>query len=843
MKKLPLLFLSFFPLLGMGQTTLSAGDIAFVMFNNNVNPMTWAWVPLVDIESGTVIKFTDNGWDGVTLNSFCYTELELSTNNDDLLTFTATSAIAKGTVITVSGSTFTPNYGTVSVYGAVPPNSSSGDQILAYQGTFASPTFIAGVHADYNSSNYNTSTHWNSTNYNTTRALANSTLPVGLTDGSTCISLYPGITEQDFAYYSGATMTGTKAQLLALINNYSNWTSNNATAYTWTRDNFTVNVASPIITGISPTFGSTTGGTSVIITGTNLSGATAVKFGATNAASYTVNSATQITAASPAGSEGTVHITVTTSGGTTTTSSADQFTYLTPGTFTGASSNNWATAGNWAGGSVPTSATDVTIPAGKTAEIAPGTSAGCNNLTVDASGSLTIQSSSATNAGSLIVAGTATGNVTFQSYLAEAGKWHVVAAPVAAQNIWSFATLAGNSIAANAGKRAVTEYVEGTNTWDTSYPTADTEGSFSAGSGYSMLRSTAGIVSYTGTINTSNVSKPLTRTLYGWNALGNPYTSSINATETAHATNNLITANSASFDPGFAALYVWDAATNSYVTINNAGTGSLVQNYIQAGQGFFIRAKDNSGLNFSITEAMQTHQPTTPLKSGETVWPNILLQAEGSNKKSSTIIAFNQNMTTGLDITYDAGMLKADKNFALYSRLVDDNGVDFAIQALPENYDKLVIPMGIDVPAGTEVSFTAQAWNLPADAAVYLEDRAAKTITQLDVANAKYTVTITDKTKGTGNFFLHTNSATTAVNQFENNLKVYTSDRAIYISGNIETTDVVAVYSIVGKLQYKKAAEKTGLLRIETSNMPAGIYMVNIAGKSGQVTKKVVITE
>jgi hypothetical protein len=55
-------------------------------------------------------------------------------------------------------------------------------------------------------------------------------------------------------------------------------------------------------------------------------------------------------------------------------------------------------------------------------------------------------------------------------------------------------------------------------------------------------------------------------------------------------------------------LYVWDAATNTYVTINNAGTGSLVQNYIQAGQGFFVRAKDNTGLNFSITEAMQTHQ-------------------------------------------------------------------------------------------------------------------------------------------------------------------------------------------------------------------------------------------
>jgi hypothetical protein len=188
-------------------------------------------------------------------------------------------------------------------------------------------------------------------------------------------------------------------------------------------------------------------------------------------------------------------------------------------------------------------------------------------------------------------------------------------------------------------------------------------------------------------------------------------------------------------------------------------------------------------------------------------------------------------------------MFKADKNFALYSKLVTDNGVDFAIQALPENYNKLIVPLGIDVPAGTAVTFSALATNLPGDAAVYLEDRAAKTITQLDVADAKYTVSVTEKTKGTGNFFLHTSSATTAVNQFENNLQVYTRDRAIYISGNLETTDVVSVVGIDGKLHYKNTTARTGLLRIDAAKMPAGVYLVNISGKTERVTKKVVITE
>ena len=85
-------------------------------------------------------------------------------------------------------------------------------------------------------------------------------------------------------------------------------------------------VAAPTVTSISPTVGPVTGGTTVIITGANFSGATAVTFGATAATGYTVNSATQITATAPAGA-GTVDVRVTTTGGTSATSVADRFTY------------------------------------------------------------------------------------------------------------------------------------------------------------------------------------------------------------------------------------------------------------------------------------------------------------------------------------------------------------------------------------------------------------------------------------------------------------------------------------------------------------------------------------
>ncbi len=84
----------------------------------------------------------------------------------------------------------------------------------------------------------------------------------------------------------------------------------------------------PTVTAISPADGAADGGTPVTITGTGFTGATAVMFGSTSATTYTVDSDTQITVISPAAAAGTVHITVTTPGGTSAAVSADQFTYI-----------------------------------------------------------------------------------------------------------------------------------------------------------------------------------------------------------------------------------------------------------------------------------------------------------------------------------------------------------------------------------------------------------------------------------------------------------------------------------------------------------------------------------
>jgi len=84
----------------------------------------------------------------------------------------------------------------------------------------------------------------------------------------------------------------------------------------------------PTATSVTPSSGTTLGGTTITITGTNLTDATAVTIGGVAASSFTVVNATTISAVTPAHAAGTVDVAVTTPGGTVTWASS--YTYVTP---------------------------------------------------------------------------------------------------------------------------------------------------------------------------------------------------------------------------------------------------------------------------------------------------------------------------------------------------------------------------------------------------------------------------------------------------------------------------------------------------------------------------------
>lgn len=121
--------------------------------------------------------------------------------------------------------------------------------------------------------------------------------------------------------------------------------------------------AAPTITSVTPSTGPSTGGTSVTINGTNLTGATSVTFGTTAAASFSVVNSTQVTAVTPSRSAGTVDVSVTTAGGTATSSNAF--------TFAGGGGGGGGGGGATANEEVPGSPSSPTSPVATSASSVP----------------------------------------------------------------------------------------------------------------------------------------------------------------------------------------------------------------------------------------------------------------------------------------------------------------------------------------------------------------------------------------------------------------------------------------------------------------------------------------
>ena len=117
-----------------------------------------------------------------------------------------------------------------------------------------------------------------------------------------------------------------------------------------------VYASAPAVTGVSPPFGPLIGGGSVTLNGTGFDPAGAPATGVSvgtigilpcpGSPCFTVGSDSQITIASfPSGAAATVHITVTTVGGTSATSSADQYTYVPPPSVNGVAPPTGPTGG------------------------------------------------------------------------------------------------------------------------------------------------------------------------------------------------------------------------------------------------------------------------------------------------------------------------------------------------------------------------------------------------------------------------------------------------------------------------------------------------------------------
>ncbi|MBD9544758.1 cadherin-like beta sandwich domain-containing protein [Ensifer sp. ENS04] len=268
---------------------------------NSISPNTGA------ISGGDVVTITGTGFTGATAVTFGGTPATSFTVNSATQIAATVPAHAIGAVDVVV-------------------SKAAGTATLSSGYTFAPPSSVATLSALTPSSG-SLSPAFNS---------ATPSYTVSVPNGTSSVSLTPTVTES----HATTTVNGTSVASGAASGAISLSVGNNAISVVVTAQDgtttktyiVTVNRAPPppSATSANPASGPVAGGTSVIVTGNNLTGATAVTFGGIAATSFTVDSATQITAITPPRAAGLVNLIVTTPGGTATLTNG--FTYVAPST-------------------------------------------------------------------------------------------------------------------------------------------------------------------------------------------------------------------------------------------------------------------------------------------------------------------------------------------------------------------------------------------------------------------------------------------------------------------------------------------------------------------------------
>lgn len=527
----------------------------------------------------------------------------------------------------------------------------------------------------------------------------------------------------------------------------------------------------------------------------------------------------------------------------------------------GTSDDNWNTATNWEKDMFPSIGTgnivitsgcmnyptglddnDFVIDVSKFMIIEPGARITFNNLTNN--GNLIIKSSSDNNSGSLILTGASEGDgiVTFERSLPYDGVnplWHYVSSPIIATNTTSTKSFyPWDEIGGDWG--GITESIE-------------------SGRGYTVTAN--GSILFTGSLNTSELeilvtspySVPFQGSDYftrpmetdrgygggGWNLLGNPYASAINVTKFIDANYNTDWHTSL-FDPNYVALYLYNGSTYQYVTRGETGWETswpngvyLDANYIQAGQAFFVLAMNN-GVRFNFSPSMQEHATGMPLlKSAkpEDRWPGIAINAKTENSESRTVIVFNGAMSLGLDPGYDIGFLSSASEMNVYTALVNDNGVIFAMQALPEDGATVnLIPIGIDFAKGGKVTFSAETEAFR-NYNYWLEDRTTGIFTDLSVNS--YSVDLPAQTFGTGRFFIHVTVGRNFRPQTShcNLLKIHiwaSQNREVYVQGATSDKAYLEVFDTQGHIIYERKLSESQFQSFIIPEITRGLYLVRL---------------
>jgi hypothetical protein len=428
------------------------------------------------------------------------------------------------------------------------------------------------------------------------------------------------------------------------------------------------------------------------------------------------------------------------------------------------------------------------------------------------------------------------GSVLVERYLSNSStssEWHLVSSPIIAGNASIF----------------LTEYLMNYNEPTHQYQYIINPSTIlDPMKGYATWVNSSSTKYFIGQLNTNvaGVSINTTRTYNndstaydGWNLIGNPYPSGVDA--------SLLTYTGVD-----ATAWFWDRASGNYKVYPSAfGAAGTHSKYVPPMQGFYVHC--NSTANPSptqntgyvvFTNSARTHILTEPFwKDGEIVPDLLRMNVTGTVNAFSDDMAvyFNPDRTIQYEPGYDAlklpGQLDAPQLYTV------NGGDQLTVNAMPFYSQNVVVPMGFSV--SVEDTYTFKASNLDgfsSGESVMLEDLKLQTTQDLKV-NPNYSFHYTPGDNA-NRFLLHFGNpfVGTPDLQSEKPVNIFSYENSVYvkISSSNSINGTLTMYDMVGRKVFQANLQNKTVNKFETG-LVHGTYIVTLSTSDGTFNAKVTI--
>ncbi|WP_181369480.1 GEVED domain-containing protein [Flavobacterium album] len=557
---------------------------------------------------------------------------------------------------------------------------------------------------------------------------------------------------------------------------------------------------------------------------------------------------------------------------------------VNPKSWIGGTSTDWNNPANWCGGQVPTALDNVvigdvtnqpvvsgnvtvlgntlTVADGATLEVQGGSVLNITNaVTVAPTGSLTLENYAHLIQGSGVTTNPNSGNIdvfrlSSPMYRLDYTMW---SSPVEGQKLKAFSPETLNN--------RFYIYNELTDQYATITDPVTTD--MAEGRGY-LIRVENTHPAYNATTNapgtpwqgefigkprSGNIDVPMSNTLNGYNAVGNPYPSPINIHAFYAANTNTIADGSA--------LYFWrkknDAATGSYARVTKLAytantsnawgdTGGTAFNgapntwVINPGQGFIVQATGGTlHFNNAMRVGLNNQQFfRTAQNEEDAVISRLWLNLTGTEGQfAQAAIGYTDMTTMGIDYGWDGKAFVNDGNATLFSLAGEEA---LGIQARSEFDPADVVPMGFraDTPGTYTITLDHMDGVFSGDQDIFLKDNLLGGLTH-DLKASNYTFE-TEAGLFTSRFEVVYAEALGTHNPVldPNNVIVYKQGTSININAGVLQMTDVTIYDTRGRILYSKDGINATETVISNLHSDQQVLLIQINTEKGRVTKRII---